>query len=54
MGALADCSDAKANLEGVRGETSAPVAQTGVSPEFAPVSVKFGPAEYSENKVVLG
>jgi hypothetical protein len=30
------------------------VAQTGVLPEFAPVSVKFGPAEHSENKAVLG
>jgi hypothetical protein len=36
------------------GETSAPVAQTDVLPEFAPVSVKFGPAEHSENKAVLG
>jgi hypothetical protein len=45
-------SDAKASLEGVEecafGETSAPVAQTGVLPEFAPVPVKFGPAEYSK------
>ena len=57
MGAFADCRDAKAELGGGElkrvGETSAPVGGTGVYRNSRRVSVAFGAAEYSENKITF-